>query len=301
MGFRLKPGEHVGDEIKRIILRQLEGATSELREVGTPSGNAAVHRARRRVKKVRAAIRLLRPLLGHTFEPLDRRLRGTVHLLAPVADGQGVVEALDHLTQGNADPETIDALRAVRIGLVEREARADRRACAERVLQRVASTLRAERSEVAGWHLRAPGFKAIAEGLEAGYRGSQDAMTAALAHPTAHHFHSWRRRVKDHWFHVRLLEGRCGNRLRAYERRLEQLDECLGELHNLALLIEIVGGELSVPRNQTAARLRVIRKAQLELRRSARALALRLYKETPRHYIRRVHALWRLAGVLRTR
>ena len=56
MAFRLKRGASVASEVRRIVLRQLEMAISELRTVGDPQSDDAVHDARRRVKKIRAII-----------------------------------------------------------------------------------------------------------------------------------------------------------------------------------------------------------------------------------------------------
>ena len=298
MAFRLKRDARIGDEVKRIVGRPLELATTELRSIGDPRSDAAIHRARRRVKKIRAVIRLVRPSLGGTFQPINRRLRETVDLLAPVADGQGVVEALDRLSEKYGDGFAAETLATFRAGLVEREARADRQAKVDRVLQRVSATLRDERERVKKWKLKGASFKPLARSLETSCRAARKAMAATITHPTTDNFHWWRRHVKDHWFHVRLIKARCGNRLLAYERRLEALDDCLGEYHNFALLGAIVMAETSVPRPEAARRLRIIKKYQGELRRKAYALGRRIYAEKPRHFVRRVRALWRLTNVI---
>ena len=49
MAFRFKPDKSVSSEIRRIVLRQLEDATSELTSVGDPESDEAIHSARRRV------------------------------------------------------------------------------------------------------------------------------------------------------------------------------------------------------------------------------------------------------------
>ena len=58
MAFRLKQGASISNEVRRIVLKQLEAAISELHSVGDPQSDDAVHDARRRVKKIRAIIRL---------------------------------------------------------------------------------------------------------------------------------------------------------------------------------------------------------------------------------------------------
>jgi hypothetical protein len=88
------------------------------------------------------------------------------------------------------------------------------------------------------WAILGDGFEAIAPGLEESYRRARDGMILAWSKPKANHYHSWRRYVKDHWFHVRLLEDNCGNICSAYQRRIEALDGVLGEYHNLVILRE---------------------------------------------------------------
>src|SRR5262249_529718 len=150
--------------------------------------------------------------------------------------------------------KTIETLRR---DLLDREKRIDARAKAEHVLQEAKRTLRAHRGGVKRWRLAAEDFSAIAPGLEESVRRARHAMRVAWKHPTAGHPDSWRRWVKDHWFHVRLLEGRCGNHLMAVQRRLEALDGVLGEYHNLVLLREVLMGGSGLPQPEAARCLRV--------------------------------------------
>jgi CHAD domain-containing protein len=298
VAFGLKAGQPIGDEIRRIVSKQFELAASELTAIGTPHSDEAIHRARRRVKKIRAVIRLVRPALGDTFGPVDKRLRRTVKLLAPVADGQGVVQALDELATRYSEGFSRPVFETIRAGLVEREARADRKAKADRVLERVTETLRKERTHVKHWRIRGNGFKRLAPALETSFWRAKKAMAKSVEHPTADNYHRWRRRVKDHWFHVRLIETRCGNRLGACKRRLEALDACLGDDHNFALLRAILGADPFVSRQETARRLRLIHRYQTELRRRAQLLGARVYAEQPRDFVRRVRTLWRLTNLV---
>ena len=294
MGFRLKSGQTVSNEVRRIVLEQLDLATSELKSIGDPESDEAIHDARRRVKKIRAVLRLVRPVLDRTYHAVDPDLRRISRLLAPVADGQGVIDTLNQLARRYhrvLPRKTIDALRT---DLLQREKRIDARAKAAHVLQEAKRTLRAHRGEVQRWHLSADGFRALAPGLKESVRRARNAMVIAWKHPTAAHHHSWRRYVKDHWFHVRLLEARCGNHLMPIQRRLEALDGVLGEYHNLVLLREVLVSDSGLPRDEVARCLRVVARYQRALRQHAQVLGIRIYSEKPRRFVRRVKHLWRL-------
>jgi CHAD domain-containing protein len=291
----LKSGRAVSSEIRRIVLKQLDLATSELKAIGDPESDEAIHDARRRVKKIRAVIRLVRPVLDKTYCAVDPDLRRVSRLLAPVADGQGVIDTLNQLAQRYRKTLPRRTVAALRSDLIRREKRIDREAEAGHVLQIASRMLRAHRGELRRWRLAAEGFRAVAPGLKASVRRARNAMIAAWMHPTASHHHSWRRHVKNHWFHVRLLEGRCGNRLMPLQRRLEALDGVLGEYHNLVLLREVLIVDTALSRREAARCLRVVARYQRALRRHAQTLGMRIYGEKPRQFVRRVKRLWRSA------
>jgi CHAD domain-containing protein len=293
VGFRLKAGQDVSVEVRRIVLKQLDTATSELRAIGDPESDEAIHDARRRVKKIRAVIRLVRPALDKTYRDVDSDLSRVSRLLAPVADGQGLIVTLNTIAQRYRKVLPRRAVASLRTDLVERGRQTDSRAEADHVLQKAASTLRAERARVKRWRLAVDGFRAVAPGLKASVRRARDAMIDAWSHPTPQRHHTWRRYVKDHWFHVRLLETRCGNRLLHYQRRLEALDGILGEYHNVILLREVLVGDSALSRREKARCLKVVARYQRTLRRHAQLLGARIYSEKPRRFVRRVKRLWR--------
>jgi CHAD domain-containing protein len=296
MAYRLKQGRSIESELRRIANRQLQLAIAEMRDVGDRKSDEALHEARRHVKKIRALIRLVQPALGTAYRAANKRLRIVNRLLAPVADGEAVVETLGRLGQRYRGELPRRTLVSIRKALVQRWARVDRQAKADHVLRNVATLLREEQRHVQSWHLKRRGSRAVAPGLRKTMRGARGAMALAIDHPTNDHYHSWRRRVKDCWFQVRLLEGRCGDELIAHERSLEALDGCLGEYHNCVLLAQVLITDALVPRDEIALSLRLLGRYQRELRREAHSLGAQVNRETPRQFVRLTKGLWRSAA-----
>jgi hypothetical protein len=261
--------------------------------IGTPKSDEAIHEARRHVKKVRALIRLVQPSLGDFYRPSNTRLRVVHRLLAPVADAEAVVGTLARLDRRFRRELPRRSIRSIREGLKERWSRVDRQAKADHVLQTCIRLLRTEQEEVRQWRLGDSGFRAVAPGLKRSVRRARRSMAVARAHPTPEHYHTWRQRVKDHWFQVRLLEGRCDDRLLGYERRLEALDGYLGEYHNCVLLETILVTEAVLPPGDAARVLQLLRRYQRNLRQNAQSRGAHIYRETPRQFVKRVKRAWR--------
>jgi hypothetical protein len=237
-------------------------------------------------------IRLVQPALGDAYNGANQRMQQANHLLTPIADGEAVVETIARLRRKYGSQLSRPTLTAIRAVLVERSARIDRKAALDRVLPAAVRLLRSERKRVAGWKLNDRGFRAIAPGLKRSVRRARKSMARATQQPTAENFHTWRRRVKDLWFQVRLVEARCGHGLSADRRRLETLDGCLGEYHDVILLEHVLIGEAVISRLETARSLRLLRRYLAELRHRALLLGRRFHDEKPRQFVRRVQQLW---------
>jgi CHAD domain-containing protein len=299
VGYRLKPGRPVDRELRRIAEKQFELALAAMQGVGSRSRDKAMHRARRHIKKIRALIRLFQPSLAHAYPPIDRRLRAVSRRLAPIADGEAVVDTLVRIGRKYRQELPGATFNSIHAGLVHREFRADRKATFDRSLETATRLLRLEQGRIHLWRLRESGFSAVARGLESSVRRTRRAMTRALEQPTDRHYRQWRQRVKDLWLQVRLLEGRCGGRLAREESQLERLDDCLGEYLNCALLARVLTAEPLASRQETVTCLRLLRRYREELRREIGPLANITLSEKPRRFVRRVHRQWRLAMTLR--
>jgi CHAD domain-containing protein len=301
MAYRLRAGEPVAQEVSRLAGMQLELAARKLRGVSIKWDDETVHAARRHIKKGRALARLVRKALGPQYQPTNERLRRIARMLAPLTDSEAVLGTLARMRKlyGVAFPGP--TYRAVRSTLLRRKRRVAQRTRSERILQHAARLLRDEAAVVRGWNLDESGLRAIAPGVQRAYRRARTGTVRAIDCPILNNFHTWRRRVKDLWLQVRLLEERCNGELADTEAQLEQLDEVLGEYHNIGVLQHVVTTEAPDSRKEAANFLRLLRRYQCRLRQEAFALASQVFEDSPRQFTVRVSRLWRAAHYASTR
>ncbi len=73
--------------------------------------------------------------------------------------------------------------------------------------------------------------------------GAEKPWPLAQDDPRPENYHDWRKRVKDHWYHVRLLESLWTEVLEAREASLKNLETWLGDDHNLVVLCDKLTNE----------------------------------------------------------
>lgn len=283
MAYRFKLGESVPDGIRRIVREEIRDTVSHLSGQGNAHRDEAVHEARRSIKKIRGVLRLIRPELGEIYRLENSHFRDIGRQLSQFRDAGAIIETFDALRRkyrGQLDGRTLGAMRR---GLTVRKAQAEKQANIDEVLAGLATALRQSEARVNAWPLSKDGFPAIAAGLEATFLGGQKAMRRARKHPQAENFHEWRKRVKEHWYHVRLLEDLWNPAMQEYEKGLKDLETALGDDHNLVVLRQQPGmGPLH----------RLIRKHSRGLRGDALELGGRIYDRKPGHFTRRARRLW---------
>ena len=88
MNYELRPDETIGDGVRRIVCREIEGAihSSNIR----PNGHGSpVHQTRKHLKKARAALRLLAGEIDFkAWKREDRRLHKVALLISEVRDAE---------------------------------------------------------------------------------------------------------------------------------------------------------------------------------------------------------------------
>jgi hypothetical protein len=295
MAYRFRQDHSIESELRRIATRQLSIAIADVHHAGDPQRDDALHDVRRRIKKVRALCRLTRPARHTARATPGSGLRVAGRLLAPVTDARAVVDTFSRLEECYPHDLPVRLAQSVRSRLVERWMRIDRQVKTDRILDTVDLLLRQEAAGVREWELERRGFHAVGPGVRKAARRARRAMAAAAHRPTSRRYHVWRRRVKDCWLHIRLLQGRCGNQLTAQERLLEALDECLGEYHDGVLLAQVLVLESICSRDETARCLRLLRRHQRVLRQEAQRLGMDVLGGTPGQLVRQIRRLWRSA------
>ncbi len=294
MSYRLKASESVAEGIQRVVLEEIDSAIKELNHGNSKKRDEAIHEARKSIKKIRGVLKLMRPELGPVYASENARLRGAGQKLSEIRDAGAIIEVFTSLLDKYKESLRPDALTSIRRGLEKSKRETEQAANVEKVMQRAISTLHGAARRVKTWPLKADGFQAIAPGLEETYRRSRKAMSTAEKHPLPENYHEWRKRVKDHWYHVRLLESLWTDVMQAHEASLKNLETWLGDDHNLVVLCGKLHDEPEKygEANDVQLCLTLAGQHQKELRENAMSLGERVYEEKPRQFTRKMSDLW---------
>lgn len=232
MSYHLKAGEPVEAEVRRLAADQLDRAFCELDDPALDR-DETVHQARKRCKKLRGLLRLVRPAIrGKTYPRENRALRDAQRLLSPLRDARARLGSLALLRDAFDEVLDADALACVREAFAARLEGAD----AAEPVERFRSVLEDVRSRAQEWEIEAEGFDAIEAGVAKTYRRGRRAMRRAYRKGSAEAFYEWRKRVKYHLYHVRLMRESWPLPLEARRSALDQLADHLGDAHDLAVL-----------------------------------------------------------------
>ncbi|HUB80968.1 MAG TPA: CHAD domain-containing protein [Bryobacteraceae bacterium] len=294
MAYRFKHRQTVPQNVKRIAAEQLDSAIALLKRKRGASREDSIHKVRKSIKKTRALLRLVRPDLDGFFDDENIRLRDVAHNLSDLRDAVAVIGTMDNLRHRRNGAGLAKPLASVRRHVLREKRQLEIQASAQKLLPAAASELTKARQSIRYWPLKTDGFNAIAAGLRQTYRQGRKAMAAARKSGRIEDYHEWRKRVKDLWYHVRLLNRIWGDVMSAYEQSLNRLEDALGEDINLSILEKkvatLAAGNASVP---AASLRRAVDSTRRELRRQAQETGAKVYAEKPREFVRQFQRLWK--------
>lgn len=234
MAFRFEARGSLRRQPSRLARKELNRA---LRALATSRPDSdAIHQARKSVKMVRALLRLI-GYHGKTKPAHIEQLRLAAHRLAGLRDADAIFATLELLQSESPGVLTATTLRLPRLALEAR--RQDARARAGRAITGARTALASLAEQLPD---RVEGPRRVRElhaGVAKGYRRAWKAMRGLSPDSSVTRFHRWRRRVKEHWYHIRLIQDLDADaKVRA--GKLKKLETLLGEAHNLALLRAVI-------------------------------------------------------------
>lgn len=296
MPYRFKRKESVRDGAVRMVCDQIDKAFGELTG-GDLSRHDAVHQARKRFKKVRAVLRAARPSLGEVYKEENVWFRDAGRRFAAVRDSEALVETYDALHEVFADQMADEGFAVVREALVDRRDRiAEEEVDLQGRIDDLVDDLHEARERVRGWPaFDETGFDALGPGLAKTYSRARKGMKNAYDDPLPENYHEWRKRVKYHRYHMRMLRSMWKRVINARRKELHELTNFLGDNHDLDVLRGVVledpdrfGGKRTVQ-----ALLGLVDRRQAELQALARPLGRKCLAEPEDAFVDRFRAIWR--------
>lgn len=292
--FRLKQDERLDDGLRRVAAGRAEAALERLRAVTAEDEagfHEAVHGTRKDLKKLRAVVRLLRGRLGEEeYEEQNRRYRDAARALSASREAKVKLETLDALRERS--PNLAPGILAAWREALERQR--------EETLERVDATTVLEaielievgRDGIESWQLGSGSWKTIGPGLRRTYRAGRRALRRAEADLAEESFHRWRKRAKDLWYALSILQPAWPEVLEPSADEAHRLTDLLGDHHDLAVLrADLAGREFAAAESKSVAA--AIAAREEELASAAFALGRRLYAERPKAFEARLRACWR--------
>jgi CHAD domain-containing protein len=286
LAFELQINEPIGCGVKRIVAEQLDDALSDLSVADARKPDNTVHSIRKRFKRVRALLRIVRSGIDESlFAVENASFRDAGATLSQVRDATVLVQTLDTLK----DMSDAEAFALARKRLLAR-----RRAVKKRMLeggnglQAVAEVIEAARVRAQSWPLEGTEWAVLQSGIHTAYRKARQSYKFVRQNHHSEMFHEWRKRVKDLWHQMELLEPLWPKVLKPLADEFHALADTLGQQHDLAVLKEVLEAE-ALARAQPPSRvIEAVELRNVELEREAKRQGARLFAEKPKAFIRRV-------------
>ena len=279
MAYKLALADDLATSLQAVARGQLEGAADGLAKGKDPV--EAIHDARKRIKKTRAALRLARPgLPKRLYQAENAALRDTARGLSGARDADVMVETAEKLGERFAGHAPTPLFAGLRDRLAERRGE-------DPDASGAAGALRALAAGADAWAVDGDERDVLVPALRRTYTRGRDAFARADRQPTAEHLHEWRKRVKDLWYQEKLVSEAWPGVLKAHADEAHALSTLLGDDHDLAVLAELLDAEPGLADDPAVVQDLIARRRN-ELVDAVRALGRRVYAERPKPFARRL-------------
>ena len=294
MAFELSRTETGTSAARRLVRQQMQNALEAL--CGRGVSDAAVHSARKDLKKGRAVLRLLRDALTPgIYVRANAALRDAARPLSGPRDSTVLLDQLDELVECYGAGARALPLEKLRRTLRAERTRARRALNGPVTLRRSVQSLRELHERSARWRISDHGWSVLGKGLQRVYTHAREGMATARGKRSAENLHEWRKQMKYLWHQLQVLQPLWPGQIGELADEAHRLADYLGDDHDLAVLRAKVveRRELFPDPGSRGALLALIDRRRTELQDKAFVLGERLLQEKPRAFAARFGRYWR--------
>ena len=272
------------------LLRDIVASGRKPIETPDISDAVAVHDLRKALKRWRAILRLIAPMVGEEAEQLRLEARDLAREMAAARDGQAAQEALADLGDSFAKlPARSQATIAERVAQIRAGAEAigltpERGARIDDMWTRAAAA-------VERWPFERFDRSEAAAQLTAFYRRACAAIPDDWSNASPEALHRFRQRVVEHRYQMELADPLWPKLMRVWVSEAQRLRDRLGAHHDLMILQRLT--ELHQPLARWRSQLKpLIAERQAAHVAAAKRLTGRLFAEKPKAFRQRLTSLW---------
>jgi len=252
----------------QLVLRKLVLASAAEASTDDKAASARVHAVRKRIKRIRAILRLVEDGLDQTdYRREQAWFRDRGRRLSAVRDADVLVETHRKL-QVRAYGETDDVRNDDRVLQALERSRAKTFATAPpaRLLGEIAGDLEAKATEWDVAPLRITNPAALGEALEPSLRRYARALHRAEHTSTGARFHTWRKRVKDVTYQMDFMVRQGMELQESLRRQAVELGHLLGWEHDIFMYAKRLRSLDGVPPKLRAQWKRTAKKERRRLK-----------------------------------
>ncbi len=284
MAYRFRISETLGAGTRRIAREIIDVAVRLASDNDQPLV-VRTHGARKGVKKLRGLIRLVTPISKspEALKDTDLLLKRAARIMARRRDDDVIYLILDKMAgEGTKGFRPRNVTRVFK-ELTSQGKGKTRNAADKKDFTEFLAIISDLRRDVAAWDFQQSDLHALDWGYIATYREARTWMLQILEKPTDKRLHGWRRLVKYHSYHTRLLENiKAGFDNKRIEKT-KRLEEILGHHHDLVMLKERIRGLPKKRRQEQVYRniMARVKKRCRALEVKALSLAADLFTDVP--------------------
>jgi CHAD domain-containing protein len=276
--FILKNRESPGEDVKRIINEQIEKALFYLDEGINVNFDESVHEIRKCIKRVRAALRLIRDAAGRKhYRSENYYFRDINRNLSEIRSIAVIIETLSKLSgegRNGGYSYLTNHFSAIKEKIIYR-------LCAQENRLLLVREMLHRGKERSGRIPAGNSVDILLAGFVRIYRQCLKCMVAAREEPLTANLHEWRKKIKYMYYQLQILKPALPETYIVYELQLDKLSEYLGTDHDLAELEHSLAGNPTAPGNirKTVSVKNKVAKSRKETQKALFELADQIFDE----------------------